>query len=231
VSIPVEDTLTYTVSATVSGTASGTVSNTATVAASSNQVDVDPSNNSATDIDSVLGSTVGQLSDTSVASVIQKSGGLVFLARANGRPSVNGTASNSDAGSEIFVWDIGSATLSQITDVAAPLQFDHASRPDLSASADWMTFASTADLPPPANSDGNREIYRYSFPTATLSQLTTTCGPGLITLYNLDGNQELVATDGFGTFVGRETTGCSTRDPTLASQIGNRSMSTMAIAT
>ena len=54
VNLIVGGTATFTLSATVSGTASGSISNTATVTAPAGVTDTDPSNNSATDTDTVV---------------------------------------------------------------------------------------------------------------------------------------------------------------------------------
>src|SRR5439155_13534135 len=58
VTMPAGSTITYTVTATVSGNATGAISNTATVTPPATVVDVNPTNNTATDIDTVSGTPV-----------------------------------------------------------------------------------------------------------------------------------------------------------------------------
>lgn len=262
VDLPAGGSVTYTVTATVDQGASGTLTNTATVSEASGCTgDPDPSNNSATDVDALSAAgNVFQLTDTAGASLIAKDGGLTFSPTASRQAAVGGggsviafvssadlTGGNADAGNEVFVHD-GSG-FEQITSVAEPLLFLHAGNPELSASGEWIVFESSADLLPPGNADGNREIFRYFRPitspgTPGLEQVTftgvadpgcenrtpridddgavafaTDCGGEIVPGFNPDGNSEVVVWSG-GAFSTLETAGCTHRDPSIARGAG-----------
>lgn len=68
--LPASSSVTYTATCTVSGGATGTIANTATITAPQGQTDSDPSNNSATDTDTVTqGATVGGTKTASQGTV------------------------------------------------------------------------------------------------------------------------------------------------------------------
>lgn len=251
VDVPVGDTLTYTVNATISGGASGTLVNTATVAPPAMLDDINPGDNSANDTNLLAGGNTLQLTDSLGGDLLIKSGGLVYNQHANTQPTIDEDASvvafvsnadyngtNGDMGSEIFVYQAG--TITQATNVAAPLDFRHAANPDLSLTGQWLVFESSADLTG-GNPDWNREIFRLDRQTGTLTQITSTTncdnrGPtvradgsriafdttctDLTAGFNADGNREVVLWSG-GTIEYRETTGCTNSDASIAPNNGS----------
>jgi len=70
VNLPAGGSVTYTASCTISASATGTLSNTATVAAPAGVTDPTPGNNSATDVDTVVGSRVTAMKTASGTFVV-----------------------------------------------------------------------------------------------------------------------------------------------------------------
>ncbi len=249
VDLPVGSTVTFTVDTTVDSGASGTLSNTATVDIPPGMFDTDDSNNSATDTDSLDPSLLPvQITDSSGDNVIVKDGGWHWIPIANHQAALsdngsvlafvsNGdfTGNNTDLGSEIFVHTDG-GDIEQVTDVPAPVAFDHAATPALSRNGRWLVFTSTADLTG-GNPDWNREVFRMDrnndnaitqvtstttgeqgSPTVTNNGRRisfTTTASDLISGFNADGNQE-VAVWNNGALRGFESTGCHNHTPRIS---------------
>src|SRR5262249_32205128 len=81
--------------------------------------------------------------------------------------TANLTGSNVDGNTEIFVYDVASAALTQITNSTT----DHNQLPSISADGGRIAFQSTANLTG-ANTDGSEEIFLYDADTANLTQIT-----------------------------------------------------------
>ena len=207
VNLPVGGTATFTVNATVSVSATGTISNTATVTAPADLADPSTANNSATDVDTVLGTgNITQITGSSGSNVVVKNGGLEFSMAGNHQvtasddasviafvSNANYTGGNADLGNEVFVWT--SSGIVQITSVTAPVAYSHAASPNLSMDGRYLVFESTADLTG-GNADWNREIFLYDRNSASLQQITTSsgCGNRLPTV-SLGGNRVAFVTD------------------------------------
>jgi Tol biopolymer transport system component len=79
---------------------------------------------------------------------------------------------NADGNEEVFLWQEG-AGFTQITDTTAPAG---ASVPDLSGDGQRIALASSGDLVPGSNADGNVELFLWDSTTG-FSQLTDTALP------------------------------------------------------
>lgn len=248
VDLPVGSTVTFTTVSTVDPNASGTLSNTATVDVPPDMTDSDTGNNSATDTDSLDPSALPvQVTDSSGDALILKDGGFHYIFIANHRVGLsddgrvlafvsNGdyTGGNGDLGNEIFV-HTDNGGFEQITDVPAPVAFDHAADPALSRNGRYLVFASSADHTG-GNPDWNREIFRLNRNDGTMTQIThtttgaqgrptvsnngrriafTTTSSDLLSGFNADGNQE-VAVWNNGALSGFESTGCLNHTPMIS---------------
>lgn len=190
VDLPVGSTVTFTIEAAVAPGAEGTLTNTAMVYVPAGMVDIDESNNSATDIDSLDPSDLPtQITDSGGADLVLKDGSFHYIPAANHRSALsddgqvlafvssgNYLGTNGDLGNEIFV-QTDSGGIEQVTDVPSPLAFDHAADPALSRNGRYLVFASSADLTGD-NPDWNREIFRYDRNTGSLVQVTVTATGG-----------------------------------------------------
>lgn len=120
---------------------------------------------------------------------------------------------------------------------AVNAQFDE---PEVSADGLWIVFASTADLVPAGNADGNLEIFRYDVAGGSYSQITTTAGCSndqatindggtriaFVSDCNLgfgSGDDEIVYWD--GGFHGVDTSGCTNRGPRISRDAAGRYVS------
>jgi len=248
VDLPVGATVIFTVSATVDPGATGTLSNTATVDPPAGIEDSDDSNNSATDMDTLDPSTpLIQVTDSSGDSMLLKDGGFHYVTVQNHRSALsddgrviaftsNGdlTGGNADLGTEVFAHTDGGGFV-QVTDVPAPLAYDHAAEPALSRNGRYLVFASSADLTG-GNPDWNREIYRWDRNNGVMTQITftTTGGQGrptvsnngrriaftttsrdLLAGFNADGNQEIAIWNN-GSVRGFESSDCLNHTPMIS---------------
>ncbi len=248
VDLPVGSTVTFTVSTTIDPGASGTLSNTATVDVPPGMFETDDSSNSATDTDTLDPADLPiQVTDTSGDSLLLKNGGFHYITTNNHRAMLsddgrvlafvsNGdfNGNNSDLGTEIFV-HTDSGGFEQVTDVPAPVAFDHAADPALSRNGRYLVFASSADLTG-GNPEWNREIFRWNRNNSVMTQITfttggengrptvsnngrriafTTTSTDLFAGFNPDGNQE-VAVWNNGSFRGFETSGCLNHTPMIS---------------
>jgi hypothetical protein len=153
----------------------------------------------------------------------------------------NLTGDNPNVQTQLFLWADG--TFERITSMVG----GDAGRPSLTSNGRWIAFASTGDLTPgnPGNTDRNWEIFRFDRTNFALQQITnttncantspsigvdasgrwiafaTTC-PGQVGVgFNVDGNSEVIAFDSTNvTFLGRETTGCSSFAPSIQTTNG-----------
>ena len=144
------------------------------------------------------------------------------------------TGANADLGSEVFVYETSSQTYRQLTQVDSPLAYLHLQDLDLSDTGEWIAFSSVADLTGD-NPDWNAEVYRLAVNGGELLQVTDTTGctntmpsvnsngdeiafqtdcVDLVSGFNPDGNREVVYWDD-GSWGTVETTGCTSRDPTI----------------
>jgi Tol biopolymer transport system component len=80
---------------------------------------------------------------------------------------------NADANAEIFMFNTTSGTFTQITNTVAG-ELNNA--PSISADGTRVVFSSDADLVPPGNADGNREIFLFNVAAGTFIQVTVTVG-------------------------------------------------------
>lgn len=246
VTIPVGETVTYTVTATVDAGAAGALSNTATITAPADRFDPDGANNTATDIDLITVDVV-QVTDSSSGVLTLKSGGFEFTPATNSHVRIDKNGSrvafvstadyagaNGDLGSEVFLYETASQTFRQLTQVDSPIAYLHIQGLGISDTGTWIAFSSTADLTG-SNPDWNAEIFRLAVDGGALLQVSNTSGctntapsvnsngrriafqtdcTDLITGFNADGNQEVVVWDD-GSWRTRETTGCTSRDPSI----------------
>jgi Tol biopolymer transport system component len=149
---------------------------------------------------------------------------------------------NMDRNTEVFVYDVASARLTQVTSTTTSWG---ASSPDISADGEWVSFESNADLVG-RNADGNREIFLYQWSTGATIQVTETVGADVYNLRarlngdgsrltfisnanlagtNTDGNQELFYTDNRGLSFAQVTNadaGISHPDFPAISYLGDR---------
>lgn len=180
-----------------------------------------------------------------------KNGELVFTAATNGRPASSRDArtlafratsdlagDNPTLQEQIWVGTHNGASydLSRMT-AAVGAEFGD---PGLSGGGRWLVFPSTADLAGGGNADGNLELFRYDRTGGVFTQITDTtgCANDRATI-NDDGSrvafvsdcdfglgtsgEEIVFWD--GTFRGRETSGCVSRDPVLSRDLAGRYVS------
>ncbi len=248
VSLPVGASVTYTVGATLSGSATGSLTNTATVTAPADRVDPDPSDNSATDSDTVT-EGAEQVTVTSGGNLVTKGGGLVWtpatssLVRIAGNGSLVAfvstadlTGGNPDLGNEVFTFAPAAGAVQQITDVASPVAFLHVDGLDISQGGQYLAFSSAADLLG-SNPDWNTEVFLRNLSTGATTQVTSTSGcanrspsvnnngtrvafttdcADLVAGFNADRNQEMVVWISGTGYRRCETTGCSSRTPSLS---------------
>lgn len=153
----------------------------------------------------------------------------------------NLTGDNPNVQTQLFLWADGA--FERVTSMVG----GDAGRPSLTSNGRWIAFASTGDLKPgsPGNADRNWEIFRLDRTTLTLQQITnttscantspsigvdatgrwiafaTTCPGQVIVGFNADLNSEVIAFDSTNvTFLGRETTGCSSFAPSIQNTNG-----------
>jgi hypothetical protein len=186
------------------------------------------------------------ISDESVVEV--KGGSFVFTAVTNRRPAMSGdgavmtfgsngdyTGDNPNLQDQIWVATRNGSAF-DLSRVTAAVGADFGD-PAISAGGRWLVFASTGDLVPPGNGDGNSEIFRHDRTTGAFLQVTDTsgCANGGPTV-NDDGSRiafvsdcdlgpsaestEIVLWD--GTFRGVDTTGCVSRDPRISRDTSGR---------
>jgi Tol biopolymer transport system component len=189
-----------------------------------------------------------QVTNSNESIVEAKGGALVFTAVTNGRAAVSGdgttltfssngnyTGDNPSLQEQVWLarrngpaFDISRVTASVGADFGDP---------SISAGGQWLAFASTGDLAPPGNGDGNSEIFRHDRATGTFQQITDTagCTNGSPTV-NDDGSRIAFVSDcdlGFGTtgteiafwdgtFRGIDTAGCQSRDPRISRDASGR---------
>ncbi len=248
VDLPPGSTVTFTVGSTVDPDASGTLDNTATVDMPPGMIETDTADNSATDTDSLDPAALPiQITDSSGGALLLKDGGFHYITIANHRVGLsddgrvlafvsNGdcTGNNTDLGSEIFV-HTDSGGFEQVTNVPAPVAFDHAADPALSRNGRWLVFASSADFTG-GNPDWNREIFLWDRNNDAMTQVThttsgahgrptvsnngrriafTTTSSDLISGFNADGNQEIAVWNN-GALRGFESTGCLNHTPMIS---------------
>jgi hypothetical protein len=183
-----------------------------------------------------------QVTNSSESIVEAKGGALVFTAVTNRRAAISGdgatlafSSNGNYAGDNPSLQDqIWVATRNgpafDISRVTASVGADFGD-PSIGASGRWLAFASTGDLAPPGNGDGNAEIFRHDRATGALLQITDTAGcTNSSPTINDDGSRIAFASDcdlGFGatgpeiviwdgTFRGIDTTGCQSRDPRIS---------------
>ena len=89
-----------------------------------------------------------------------------------------GSPGNADGNVQIFLYDIGTSTFTQITNSSDEDNVGAAGSPKLNANGTRIVFSSNSDLVPgsPGNADGNQEIFLYDTTTSTLSQITNSTG-------------------------------------------------------
>jgi Tol biopolymer transport system component len=92
------------------------------------------------------------------------------------------TGDNPDANREIFLFDRGTATFTQITDTTGEDNIV----PVLNSDGTLIAFDSSADLTG-GNPDANREIFLYDAGTTTFTQLTNTVGVSTVPDITPDG--------------------------------------------
>lgn len=90
------------------------------------------------------------------------------------------TGGNPDTNQEIFLYDVTTRTLRQITNTSGGVLAN--SNPSIDAGGTRIAFESTRDLTPgsPGNLDGNREIFLYDTTAAAFTQVTDTTGAGIL---------------------------------------------------
>jgi len=81
------------------------------------------------------------------------------------------TGENADANREIFLFDRGTSSFTQVTDTTG----DGNSGPSISSDGTRLVFTSTADLTGD-NVDGNREVFLFDADTGVTTQITDTTG-------------------------------------------------------
>lgn len=189
-----------------------------------------------------------QVTASAGALVEVEDGSFVFTAAENGPPSASDDGrflafrSNADLlgdnpGLEPQIWlAAGGGTTYAVTRLTAAVGAEF-SDPDLGATGDWVVVASTADLVPGGNADGNREIFRWERAAAAWTQITSTAGCAndrpsvdrdgdrIAFLSDCDfgfgaGDVEVVYWD--GTFRGRNTAACVHREPVVSRDAAGR---------
>lgn len=140
---------------------------------------------------------------------------------------------NADGNSEIFLYNVGSGTLTQLTTTAGC----SSSAPSLTGNGNQVAFVSTCDLVSGSNGDGSAELFLDTISTSTRSQLTNDASSGCTVGWpaissdgsqiafvancdptggNGDGNQELFTYDGAINQL-TSTSGCSVNAPVISS--------------
>ncbi|HEY2413809.1 MAG TPA: right-handed parallel beta-helix repeat-containing protein [Pirellulaceae bacterium] len=114
VTLPAGATVTYVVTGTISGNATGTVSNSATVTAPVGTTDINPTNNVATDIDTVTGSTL-----TADLGILKTDGVATAAAGSSLTYTIIVSNSGPDAASGATVADTFPATFTGVTFTAS----------------------------------------------------------------------------------------------------------------
>lgn len=189
-----------------------------------------------------------QVTNSGESIVEAKGGALVFTAVTNDRASIsgdggtltfssNGNYNGDNPSLQDQVWvATRNGPAFDIARVTASVGAEFGN-PSISANGQWLAFASTGDLAPPGNVDGNSEVFRHDRATGTFLQVTDTagCTNGLPTI-NDDGSRVAFVSDcdlGFGatgteivfwdgTFRGIDTTGCESRDPRISRDASGR---------
>lgn len=109
------------------------------------------------------------------------------------------TGENPDGNSEIFLCDLRTRKITQITKTIGVYN----NRPKISALGNRVVFSSPADLTG-QNPDGNYEIFLYSVNTGRLRQITNTVG-GVNFDCSLNADGSLIAFDSTNDFTGQNT--------------------------
>lgn len=112
------------------------------------------------------------------------------------------TGGNADGNMESFLYDIASATMTQVTDTADPNHSNSAG--NLNFDGTKMTIFSNGFTG--GNADGNREIYLYDVTTGGISQITNTVG-GNTGVASLSADGKRIAFDSDRDFVGTNADG------------------------
>ena len=193
-----------------------------------------------------------QVTESDQAIVQLKTGGFEFREAANqaAATSADGTrltfrstadllGDNPNLEQQIWLATRGAGSTFSFRRISAAVGADFGD-PDISADGEWISFASTGDLLPPGNPDGNFEIFRYDMNNGTLAQITTTsgCTNGQPTINDGGGriafrsdcslaasasSAEIVLWD--GSFRGIDTTGCENRNPRISRDSAGRYVS------
>lgn len=106
------------------------------------------------------------------------------------KSTTNPVGSNTEANSEIFLYDIATTSFTQVTDTPSGLTF--IVTPEINSDGKYIAFADLID-PTLGNADGNPEVFLYDVVQDLFTQITDTAFDNNFSLPDISDNGSLIA--------------------------------------